>query len=87
MPFPQSSSDVRLKAKSYLSFCYRNGVIGPYRRLHSVWILSRQDGELMLDDHEVVYYLDCAIESDPDFVQDYCAANCEPSREHEHSIA
>lgn len=62
----QFSSDVRHKAKSYLSFCYRQGVIGPYRRVQSAWILSDRDGHLMLDDYEVVSFLEHALEQDPD---------------------
>jgi hypothetical protein len=68
MPF-SPASDVSRRAKSYLAYCYRSGVIGPYRRLHTVWILSRADGELVLDDHEVVSYMNCAIEADPELAQ------------------
>lgn len=65
MPFT-STSDVSRRAKTYLAYCYRTGIIGPYRRLHSVWILSRADGELVLDDYEVVSYMNCAIQADPE---------------------
>jgi hypothetical protein len=72
-------TDTRSRAKSYLAFCYRSGVIGPYRRAQTAWVLSEQDAELVLDDHEVVSYLDCAIVADPEFGMAFAPAKLSPN--------
>jgi hypothetical protein len=81
MPTP-SSPDLRRRAKSYLSYCYRAGVIGPYRRLHTVWVLSRADGELVLDDLEVATYLEWALDADPELLHSFDSMDAEDGSRH-----
>jgi hypothetical protein len=58
------SSDVRRQAKRLLSFCYRRGAVGPYRRRQSIWLIDTDKGEIVVDDYEVIDFLTDIIASD-----------------------
>jgi hypothetical protein len=58
------SSDVRCQAKRLLSFCYRRGAVGPYRRRQSIWLIDTDHGEIVVDDYEVIDFLTHVISSD-----------------------
>lgn len=62
-------------ARKYLSFCYRHGLIGCYRRLPSAWLIRHEARNLTLDDQELVAYLSPRIAASPDLAEEFDIKN------------